>query len=221
MFWSYTVGVVVLFFVLVRQTRIRPVRRLFQPRLPFLLSGIGLFELVDYTGSHHVTTADALWVSGTLVGAVVLGALRGLSVTVWTTNHWVVRQGTTVTMVLWLVSLVVHLMAGAGGVHSGGGHAGAADLQGASLLIFLGLTLGVQGFVIHRRAIPLWGQLGPEAGRRIQVNFGQGPNAIFTTFFANFGDSPTGTHPGAHDPDIIDAEVVEDDEGPPELPRPR
>jgi hypothetical protein len=221
MFVSYAFGVVVLFFVLVRQTRVRPVRRAFQPRLPFLLTFIGLFELIDYTGTHHTTSVDWLWLGGTLLAAVVLGALRGLSVRIWASNHWVVRQGTAATMVLWVVSLVVHFLAGAGGVHAGGGHAGAADLQGASLLAFLGLTLGVQGFVIHRRAIPLWGELGPDAGRRIQVNFGQGPNAFFTTFFTNFSDAAPGTHPGAHDPDIIDAEVVEDDDGPPELPRPR
>ena len=216
MFLSYAVGVLVIALVLIRQTRIRPVPRLLQVRLPIILGVIGLFELFGYTGDHHVSSDDSLWLVATLLGgAVLLGALRALTVKVWTSHNWVVRQGTPLTMVLWVVSLAIHFVADAGG-----GHAGAAQLEESSLLLYLGLTLGVQAYVIHRRAGPLWNELGPEAGQRLRVTFGQGPNAFFGTVFTNFGTGGPGpADPAADDPSIIDAEVVDDD-GPPELPRP-
>ena len=93
--------------------------------------------------------------------------------------RWVLRQGTAVTMVLWLVSLLVHFVGDAGGYH-----AGAAGLEASSFLLYLGLTLGVQDYVVHRRAQPLWAQLGPDAGRPLQMNFTQGPGVFFTTFRA-------------------------------------
>jgi hypothetical protein len=88
------------------------------------------------------------------------------------------------------------------------------------------VTYGVQNYVVHRRAQPLWTALGPEAGRGLQINFGQGPGGG-GAFFATFGGgpgfgpgSPQGTEPAPqNDPTIIDAEVVDDDDGPPELHR--
>jgi hypothetical protein len=220
MFLSIALGVLVIIFVLLRQTTVRPVPRRFQARLPVILGVIGLFELFSYTDNHHVTRDDDLWLVGTLVvGAVILGAVRALTVKVWTSNNWVVRQGTPVTMVLWVISLGLHFV-----VEGGGGHAGVADLEAASLLLYLGLTLGTQNLVIHRRALALWEQLGPDAGRRLQVNFGTGPGGM-STFFTTFRSGGAGWgNPGpgdarAEDPSIIDAEVV-DDEEPPELPRP-
>ena len=66
-------------------------------------------------------------------------------------------------MALWLVSLLVHFAGDAGQ-----SHAGAAGLEGASFLLYLGLTLCVQYYVVYRRALPLWAQLGPDAGRPLQ-----------------------------------------------------
>jgi hypothetical protein len=221
---SLAIGIVVLIFVLLRQTRIRPVPRQLQVRLPVILGVICLFDLFGYAGDHHPSHLDDLWVAGTLlVGAVLLGAVRALTVRVWSTGQWVARQGTTATMVLWLVSLGVHLF-----VDSGGGHKGASGLEQASFLLYLALTLGVQAYVLHRRATPLWNELGPDAGRGLQFTFGGGPGGA-TTFFANFKPGPGfggagfgGANQGPApqgEPDFIDAEVVEDDDDPPELPK--
>jgi hypothetical protein len=227
MFLSYAVGVAVVVLILLRQLRIRPVRRTFTARLPVVLGVLGLFGILSYIDSHHhLTSSDYEWMLGTLlVGAVLLGALRGLTVRVWSTNNWVVRQGTTLTMALWAASLALHFY-----VDSGGGHLGAEGLEQSSLLLYVALTIGVQAYVVYRRALPLWQALGPEAGRRFQVNFGTGPGGM-SSFFANFGGGPPG--PGFGGPqgsapppswsgpgDVIDAEVVED-EDPPELPTPR
>ncbi len=223
-FFSYALGVVVLILVLLRQVRVRPVPRVFQPRLPLVLGVIGLFEMFSYAGNHHVSSTAWLWVAGTLVvGALGLGVLRGLSMRVWTGNGWVLRQGNAITMALWLVSLLVHFAGDAGQ-----SHVGAAGLEGASLLLYLGVTLCAQYYVVYRRALPLWGQLGPDAGRPLRVQFTQAPGAFFDTFGSGAapaapGANGRGPFGPARDGDVIDAEVVDDDEdhGPPELHAPR
>jgi hypothetical protein len=222
-FFSYALGTLILIVVLLRQVRVRPVRRVFQPRLPLVIGVIGLFEMFSYAGNHHVSSSAWLWVLGTLVvGAIGLGVLRGISMRVWPGNGWVLRQGNAITMALWLVSLLVHFVG-----DSGQSHAGAAGLEGASFLLYLGVTLCVQNYVVHRRALPLWAELGPDAGRPLGVQFMQSPGAFFATFNggpAGWGQTPSGARASyADDPNIIDAEVVEDDDdhGPPELHAPR
>jgi hypothetical protein len=235
-YFSYALGALILVLVLLRQVRVRPVRRVFQPRLPLVIGVIGLFEMLSYAGNHHVSSDAWSWVLGTLVvGGLGLGVLRGLSVRVWTGNGWVLRQGNAITMALWLVSLLVHFVG-----DTGQSHAGAAGLEGASFLLYLGVTLCVQNYVVYRRALPLWAELGPDAGQPLSVQFTQftqNPGAFFASFTgpAGWGQSPgqgSGPGPGngqssrasyADDPNIIDAEVVEDDDdhGPPELHAPR
>ncbi len=236
-FFSYALGTVILLLVLLRQVRVRPVPRLFQPRLPIVIGVIGLFEMFSYADNHHVSSSAWWWVLGTLaVGALGLGVLRGVSMRVWTGNGWVLRQGNAITMALWLVSLLVHFVG-----DSGQSHAGAAGLEGASFLLYLGVTLCVQNYVVYRRAQPLWAELGPDAGRPLAVQFMQAPGAFFASFNgpAGWAGAPGPGQPGqpgqggapsgqggrspyADDPNIIDAEVVEDDDdhGPPELHAP-
>ena len=105
-FFSYALGAVILILVLLRQVRVRPVPRVFQPRLPVVLGVIGLLEMSSYAGNHHVSGGAWGWVLGSLlIGAVGLGALRGVSMRVWAGDGWVLRQGNALTMGLWLVSL--------------------------------------------------------------------------------------------------------------------
>jgi hypothetical protein len=213
--FSYVVGVLVLVPVLLRQIRVVPVPRAYTPRLPIVLGVVGLFAMSSYAGDHHVTSTDWGWVVGTLVGAVVLGGLRGVSMKVWDTNGWVVRQANFVTMTLWLVTLALQFAGDA-----------AASLVGASFLIFLALTMASQRYVEFRRARPIWARLGPDAGRPLIMNFTQGPGAFFATFRtdARGAGAPGGWgNPSApYDPNVIDVEVVEDDDdhGPPELRAP-
>jgi hypothetical protein len=221
-FFAFFIGFVLLVWVLLRQVAVRPVRRVIRLGLPVVIGVIGLFELTSYSNSHHDIASSAwVWVLGTLlVGAIGLGIVRGLTVKIWTAGNWVLRQGTPVTMALWLVSLAVHF---AGDVFASHAHDG-TGLESASFLLYLGLTLGVQTAVVHRRAQPLWSQLGPQAGNPLQVHFTQAPGAMFTFFRTGGGPprGPGGPPPSSYDdPNIIDAEVVEDDDdhGPrPELP---
>jgi hypothetical protein len=220
--FSYVVGIPVLALVLLAQTRALPVPRVYRARLPVVLGIIGLFALFSYAGDHHVTATAWAWVLGALaVGALGVGALRGLTMRVWPSNGWVVRLGTSVTMALWLVSLLVGFAGTAVG-----GSSGAGGLAGASFLVYVALTIAAQYFVVHRRALPLWEQLGPDAARPLVMNFMQGGPGVFFTTFRTGGPAPGagwGADPRAGDDDIIDAEVVDDDEhhGPPELHAPR
>jgi hypothetical protein len=219
MFFTIALDVLVAAYILSRQRRIRPVPRVLSLRFPVILGVIGLINLLGYTNTHHhITSGDYLFVLATLaVGALVLGAIRGTTVKIWTSNNWVFRQGTWLTMGLWVLSLALHFVSGAGAKYVGAG-----NLEASSFLLYLAVTYGVQNYVLHRRALPLWDALGPEAGQRLQVSFGTGPGgpgAFFTTFRAGgqgFRPGPAPPTP-PDDPTIIDAEVVEDDEGPPEL----
>jgi hypothetical protein len=227
MVFSVALGVLIGLYILSRQRRIRAVPRVLSLRFPIIAGVIGLIDLLSYTDTHHhITGSDYLWVLATfVVGALLLGAVRALTVKIWTSNNWVVRQGTWLTIGLWVVSFALHFVGGAGA-----GHAGAANLEASSFLLYLAVTYGVQNYIVFRRAAPLWDALGPEAGQRIQVNFGAGPagpGAFFTMFGnggaggAGFGPAE-GRAPGSvrtyeDDPTIIDAEVVDDDQGPAEL----
>jgi hypothetical protein len=228
--FSVLIGAVLLILVLLRQVAVRPVPRVIRLGLPVIIGVIGLFELVGYSNDHHHIAGSAwAWVLGTLLfGAVGLGILRGLTVRIWAAGNWVLRQGTAVTMMLWLISLAVHFAGDAFGAHAHDG----SGLVASSFLLYLGLTLGVQTAVVQRRAQPLWSQLGPPATNPFQMNFSQGPGAFFATFRTGPGGpaGPAGwPDPGSNggpagsddDPNIIDAEVVEDANEPPELPRPR
>jgi len=223
MFFTIALDVLVAAYILSRQRRIRIVPRVLSLRFPVILGVIGLINLLSYTNTHHhITSGDYLFVLATLVvGALVLGAIRATTVKIWTSSNWVVRQGTWLTMGLWVVSLALHFVSGAGAKYVGAG-----NLEASSFLLYLAVTYGVQNYVIHRRALPLWEALGPEAGQRLQVNFGTGPGgpggpgAFFATFRGGgpgFGPGPAAQRPTARDdPTIIDAEVVDED-GPPEL----
>jgi hypothetical protein len=234
MFFSIALDVLVGVYVLRRQRRIRPVPRVLNLRMPLILGVIGLIEVLSYTDSHnHITRGDYLWVLATLVvGALILGAVRAITVQIWTSNNWVVRQGTWLTMGLWVLSLALHFFSGIGAQHVGAG-----NLEATSFLLYLGVTYAVQNYVVHRRALPLWNALGPNAGQPLQIHFGQvpggpggpgGPGAFFGIFgggpgFGQGGPQRGGGNGGGtrrpddDDPNIIDAEVVDDDEGPPEL----
>jgi hypothetical protein len=221
MMFFVALGLIVFAFILLRQLRVRPVPRALSLRAPVLIGLVGLLSMTSYAGSHHVGSAAWAWMIGAmLVGAVGLGVLRGISDRVWATENWVLHQGTGLTTALWILSLAAHFVGDAVGTHASGG----AGLDSSSLLLYLGLTLGVQNAVVQRRGQPLWQQLGPAAGRPLGFGFTQAPGGAVFTIFGTGGMPPQGGQTSSvhHDGDVIDAEVVEDeDHGPPELQTPR
>jgi len=157
-FFAIALDVVVVAWLLWRQLKVRRVWPRLTLRLAAFLCVIGIIELLSYTGSHH-TTGEAVGVLALsfVVGAVVLGALRAVTVKLWRAGPVVLRQGTWVTMALWVVSLGLHFSAGAW-LDSLRGQSGLAS---ASLLLWLGITYGVQNAVVHRRAERLLAEAGP------------------------------------------------------------
>ena len=146
--------------------------RVLSLRFPIVLGVIGLIDVLGYTGNHHVTGGDYAWVLATLVvGAVILGAVRAFTVRIWTSNKWVVRQGTWVTMGLWVLSLGLHFVSDVGRR----GTAGRAISRRPASCCILRVTYGVQTYVVHRRARPLWDALGSRSGAWAADQFRPGP----------------------------------------------
>ena len=157
-FLSYALGAIILVLVLLRQVRVRPVPRVYQPRLPVVLGVIGLFEMFGYAGDHHVS-AERVGMGHRHVGHRRVGfrrAARPHHAGLGEPAAGCVRQGTALTMGLWLVSLLIHFAG-----DYGGDHAGAAGLAGASFLLYLGVTLSVQYYVVYRRRCLCGSSSGP------------------------------------------------------------
>lgn len=158
MFLAVALDVVVVAWLLWRQLKVRRVWPRLTLRLSAILCVIGLVELLSFAGSHHVSgEAVGVLTFSFVVGAVALGALRALTVKIWRAGPVVLRQGTWLTMALWAVSLALHFSATAwiDSIHGQGG------VVSASLLLWLGITYGVQNAVVHRRAEGLLEAAGP------------------------------------------------------------
>jgi hypothetical protein len=146
---AIALDVVIVALVLYRQRMVRRVWPRLSLRLAGVLAVIGLIELLSYTGSRHLSGAVVgVLVLSFVVGAVALGALRAASVRIWRVNNAVLRQGTWLTMGLWVLSLALHFGADwwIDALH------GPTGVASASLLLWLGVTYGVQNAVVHRRA---------------------------------------------------------------------
>ena len=144
--------------VLVRQRSIRPLALRLRLFVPTFLFVVGMLQLRAFTAHHPVSPAGA----GALtlcfaVGAVVLGWWRALTVRIWPAGPFLLRQGTWLTMGLWLVSLGL-LVVFAGVVPTSTAPAG---LAGASLLAYTGVTYATQAVAVRRRALALRRGEGP------------------------------------------------------------
>jgi hypothetical protein len=89
-------------------------------------------------------------VAGSLVLAAAFGAARAPTVRVWRENGQLLRKGTWVTALLWVLAVGAHLgydylIAG----HIAGKDGG--DVGAATVLLYLVVSLTVQRFVLLRR----------------------------------------------------------------------
>jgi hypothetical protein len=143
------IGVVVLVLFLSLQLATRRLSESY--RLPIILAVIGIVELVNFLKGHpdnDAGIAEAL--VGSLVIAAVFGAIRALTVRVWRENGQLLRKGTWLTAVLWILSLAAHLgyddlVAGHITGKSGG------NVGDATVLLYLVVTLTIQRFVLLNR----------------------------------------------------------------------
>jgi hypothetical protein len=123
-------------------------------RLSVILAVIGLVQFVNFLKSVHGPHDDdriIVAVVGSLLLAAVLGAARAQTVRVWRQDDGqLMRRGTWLTAVLWIVSLAAHLgydelVAG----HIAGNNGG--NVGDATIVLYLVVTLAVQQFLLLAR----------------------------------------------------------------------
>jgi hypothetical protein len=158
---SLAVGLAALALILVRQLRARPLES--GVVLVLVLGVLGLAETGAFLfgkqqfitfvkgRNHHLVLAvpDARAVitaaAGSLVLAAVTGALRAPSERLWRQDGQVWRKGTVLTVLLWLVSLGLHL--GYDAVV-----ARAPDFGDATMMLYFAVSVAAQRAALSARA---------------------------------------------------------------------
>jgi hypothetical protein len=137
------IDAVILVLLLYRQLTVRPLN---DGRFSVILIGLGVVEFLAFGQHHRLTEGILAFLAASLAVSVLLGAVRAVTVRLWRQDGQVLRQGTWLTALLWLVSIGSHLAIGV--VQ----HGTAAAAAGAATLAFLGVTLGAQQLVLRARA---------------------------------------------------------------------
>jgi hypothetical protein len=151
----------VLVYILYRQRQVRPAAGTFL--LPIILLILGFIGLS--AGKGRLTSDDGAILVALLVGdAVGLGVLRAWTVRLWRQDGTILRQGTWLTVGLWLVGFAIHEVVDVF-VH----------LPVASLLLYLGVTLAAQQLMVQARVRRL--EQRPAGGAWSSLADGQGPGA--------------------------------------------
>lgn len=145
------VAVAAFVFILYRQLRAQPVNAATGARRPLIFGAIGIVLAGQYLLHNPVTTLGVVGLAVSLVVAAGLSYLRGHSVRLWRQNGTWWRRGTALTLVLWFCSIGSHL-----GIDALVGHLDPAEgigkgLGNATLLLYLGVSLGLQHLVVLRR----------------------------------------------------------------------
>ena len=137
---SIVISLAVLAFLMYRQLQVRPVRTTFA--LPVVLIIVGVASLSGGGPNGLGSAGRVAILVALLVGdAAGLGAVRALTVRLWRNGDVVLRQGTWVTMALWIVGVAIHALVGA-----------LANISDSTLLLYMGITLGAQQLVVQARA---------------------------------------------------------------------
>jgi hypothetical protein len=144
---SILIALVVLAWLLWRQLQVRELRHDRGYLFPLVLCAVGLLQIVDYDRDHPLAGAGVALLVLSIVVAAAFSIWRATTVRVWLHDGRLLRQGTAVTIVLWLVAIAIHL----GGDHLIAPH-DTDRLGSVSLLLYLGVSLGVQRFALGERA---------------------------------------------------------------------
>src|SRR5579862_9183880 len=104
---SLVIGLAVLALVLARQLATRRLSENY--RLSLILAVIGVVQFVDFLKGHPgnpggITAA----VAGSLVLAAGFGVARALTVQVWRQDGRLLRKGTWITALLWIIAVAAH-----------------------------------------------------------------------------------------------------------------
>lgn len=141
------IALAVLAWLLWRQLQVRELRRDRSMVLPLVLVVAGVAEIVSYSHEHPLHPVGYALLAVSIVVAGIFGAIRASTVRLWVAHGRLMRQGTYVTCVLWLVAIAIHIA----GDYAIASH-DADRLGGVSLLLYLGATLAVQRACLNERA---------------------------------------------------------------------
>ena len=146
---SLVIGLAVLALVLFRQLATRRLSESY--RMSIIFGVIGAVQFADFLKGHPgnpggITAA----VVGSLVLAGAFGVARAITVRVWRQGGLLMRKGTWVTAILWIVAVAAHygyddLVAG----HITGKNG--SSVGNATVLLYLMISLTVQQFVLLAR----------------------------------------------------------------------
>jgi hypothetical protein len=160
---SIIIDLVALAWLLIRQIRARPLSESY--KVPMILAVVGLAEfgafllgggqqLAEFLKGHRsfTTIADGKTilaaVAGSLVLAVLSGAIRAPTIRLWWQDGQYWRQGNWLTLILWILSLGAHLGYDALIAHS----TREAEVGDATMLLFFAVSLTVQRVILTARA---------------------------------------------------------------------
>jgi hypothetical protein len=143
---NIVIGVAVLALLVYRQLSVRRLNESY--RIVLIIAIIGVIQFVSFLNSHHGHRTEVIEaVIGSLAIAAVTGALRAPTVKVWRdASGQLLRQGTWLTAVLWVVSLAAHL-----GYDSVVGGKATGDVGDATILLYLAVTLVIQRVIMLAR----------------------------------------------------------------------
>jgi multisubunit Na+/H+ antiporter MnhB subunit len=143
------IGIAILALFLSRQLVTRRLSESY--RLSIILAIIGIYEFAVFLNGHPRDDGGiAAAVAGSLVLAAGFGAVRALTVRVWRENGQLLRRGTWLTALLWVLSLAAHL----GYDYLVAGHVtgkNGSNVGDATIILYLVVTLTVQRFILLNR----------------------------------------------------------------------
>ncbi len=106
---SIVIGLAVLAWLLWRQLQVRELRHDRGYLLPLGICAIGVLQIVDYDREHRLAGAALALLALSIVVAAIFSVIRATTVRVWLHDGRLLRQGTALTIVLWLVAIAIHL----------------------------------------------------------------------------------------------------------------
>jgi hypothetical protein len=145
------IGIAVVVLVLYRQLQPRSVREQSSARFVAVLGVLGGIDVARATQKVSAAAAveGVVAVAVALVIGAGLGVLRGRTVRLWQEPDGSVWQrGSATTVALWLIALAAHV--GIDVAVSGLG--GAGSVTGASILLFIAASFGIQREIVRLRA---------------------------------------------------------------------
>jgi hypothetical protein len=155
---TIALGIALVVFIIYRQLARRPVEIRPMVVLPLILAVLGLYNL----NKEPLTSGAGVGaLVASLATAVVFGLARGYTTRVWLDSGTVTRQGTAITLALWIIAILLRIGIGAIARHAGVPQ----SVTFGELPLFLGVTLAAQNLVIWMRAQALGMTPGIQSGR--------------------------------------------------------